>query len=82
MRGNKIDTKAVHKLHMLLTEPEKFPALVWVDFRNNKGITTVPGEFVQLFTQRRTKHQASKETDEEREKSVISVQDAINGNVV
>ena len=80
LRGNKLDIKAVIKLQSLLEEPENFRALVWADFRNNKGIITVPGEFVQLLTRGRTKHQASEETTDE--KLGISVQDAINGKVV
>ena len=72
--------KAVYKLHSLLEEPENFPTLVWADFRNNKGIITIPGAFVQLFMQRRTNYQATKETSDK--KLAISVQDAMNGKVV
>ena len=80
LRGNKLDMKAVHKFHSLLEQPQNFPTLVWLDFRNNIGINTIPGELVQLFMQRRTNHRGSKETADE--KSAISIQDAINGKVV
>ena len=80
LRGNKLDMKTVYKIHSLLEQPENFPSLVWLDFRNNIGINTIPGELVKLFMQRRTKHRDSKETADE--KSAISIQDAINGKVV
>lgn len=80
LRGNKLDMKAVHKFHSLLEQPGNFSTLVWLDFRNNIGINTIPGELVQLFMQRRTKHRGSKETTDE--KSALSIQDAINGKVV
>lgn len=80
LRGNKLDIKAVQKLHSFLEEPQNFPTLVWVDFRNNNGINTIPGAFAQLLMERRIKHRALKQTDDE--KSSFSVQDAMNGKVV
>ena len=80
LRGNKIDTKVVYKLHTLLEEPENFPTLLWVDLRNNDGIITLPGQFVQLLMERRKKTNALKNTEDE--KSSVSVQDAMNGKVV
>lgn len=78
-RGNKLDMESVHKLHSLLKHPENFPYLVWVDFRNNKGITTIPGDLVQLLRQRREKHRDLNEAVDET--SIISMQDAITGRL-
>lgn len=78
LRGNKLNIKSVHKFHSLLEEPQNFPSLMWVDFRNNNGINTIPGQFVQLLMER--KHRALKQTEGEKES--ISVQDAMNGKVV
>jgi len=78
-RGNKLDMESVHKLHRLLKHPENFPYLVWVDFRNNKGITTIPGDLVQLLRQRREKHRDLNGAVDET--SIISVQDAITGRL-
>lgn len=67
-------------LHRLLEEPQNFPALMWVDLRNNYGINTIPGQFVQLLMERRkTRHPLTKTADDN---ASISVQDAINGKVV
>ena len=79
LRGNSINVKSVFKLHRLLEEPQNFPALMWVDLRNNYGINTIPGQFVQLLMERRKTHHPSTTADE---KASISVQDAINGRVV
>lgn len=78
-RGNKLDMESVHKLHSLLKNPENFPYLVWVDFRNNKGITTIPGDLVQLLRQRREKHRDLNGAVDET--SIFSVQDAITGRL-
>jgi len=72
--------KSVYKLHHLLEEPQNFPALMWVDLRNNYRINTIPGQLVQLLMERRKKHRPS--TKKADENAFISVQDAINGNVV
>ncbi|KAM7425784.1 Leucine rich repeat containing 75B [Porites harrisoni] len=80
LRGNKLDNRVVFKLHKLLEEPDNFPALVWTDFRNNKGIITIPGAFVQLLMQRRLTFNAEKEETPD-ERVAISVQDAMNGKV-
>ena len=80
LRGNKLDNRVVFKLHKLLEEPGNFPALVWTDFRNNKGIITIPGAFVQLLMQRRLTFNAEKEETPD-ERVAISVQDAMNGKV-
>ena len=80
MRGNKLDNRVVFKLHKLLEEPDNFPALVWIDFRNNKGIITIPGAFVHLLMQRRLPFNAEKEETPD-ERVAISVQDAMNGKV-
>lgn len=77
-RGNKLDMGSVHKLHSLLRHPENFPYLVWVDFRNNKGITTIPGDLVQLLRQRREKNRGLNGADET---SIINVQDTITGRL-
>lgn len=53
---------------------------MWVDFRNNNGINTIPGQFVQLLMERRKQHRALRKTEDEKES--ISVQDAMNGKVV
>ena len=60
--------------------PQNFPSLMWVDFRNNNGINTIPGQFVQLLMERRKQHRALRKTEDEKES--ISVQDAMNGKVV
>lgn len=80
LRGNSLNVKSVYKLHRLLEEPQNFPTLMWVDFRNNNGINTIPGQFVQLLIERRKAHSALKKTVDEN--ASISVQDAINGKVV
>ena len=80
LRGNSINVKSVFKLHRLLEEPQNFPALMWVDLRNNYGINTIPGQLVQLLMERRKTHYPLTMTADEN--SSISVQDAINGNVV
>ncbi|KAL9984375.1 hypothetical protein ACROYT_G006661 [Oculina patagonica] len=80
LRGNKLNIKSVHKLHYLLEEAQNFPSLMWVDFRNNNGINTIPGQFVQLLMGRREKHRALPKSEGEKES--ISVQDAMNGKVV
>lgn len=80
LRGNKLDMRSVYNLLNILEQSEHFPTLVWVDFRNNKGINTIPGELVQRFTKRRTRQQGSNE--DAIGKTVFSVQDAINGRVV
>ncbi|XP_068743149.1 uncharacterized protein [Montipora capricornis] len=80
VRGNKLDTVAVHMLHTLLERSENFPSLMWVDFRNNKGIITISGDLVNLLMQRRTKYRGLNGPDDR--KSIISIQDAINGRLV
>ncbi|CAH3014174.1 unnamed protein product [Porites evermanni] len=80
LRGNKLDNRVVFKLHKLLEEPDNFPALVWTDVRNNKGIITISGAFVQLLMQRRLTFNAEK-ADTPDERVGISVQDAMNGKV-
>lgn len=80
LRGNSINVKSVFKLHRLLEEPQNFPALMWVDLRNNYGINTIPGQLVQLLMERRKAHHPLTMTADEN--SSISVKDAINGNVV
>lgn len=72
--------KSVYKLHRLLEEPQNFPALMWVDLRNNYRINTIPGQFVQLLMERRKTHRPLTKTADEN--ASISVQDAINGKVV
>ena len=54
---------------------------MWVDFRNNSGINTIPGQLVRRFMERREKRRAMKRQTED-EKESISVQDAMNGKVV
>ena len=72
---------SVLKLNYLLEEPQNFPLLMWVDFRNNNGINTIPGQLVRRLMERREKRRDTKRQTED-EKESISVQDAMNGKVV
>ena len=71
--------KAVHKLLSLLEDPENFQTLLWVDFRNNKEINTIPGKFVDLLAKRKERNSSMRKASDEEIR--LAVKDAIRGKI-